>query len=183
MGRTAAAGWKQMVSLCTTAWSHCGVCSQGWPFRGGPEEHLGTPEAADPQSISKCCSQRGGLCSCLSAAMGLGYSGSLWASSRRVGDLSSFCCSLGFHTGGAHSLQELTGRLAAFLRGGGLWFHLLLRFSQKSLCCLSPPLHTHTVCRAGWLILHLFPDVQGTQMYDEDARGVVHQVNVCVLFM
>lgn len=61
-----------MASLCATAWSQCGVCSQGWPFPGGPEEHLGTPEAADPQSISKCCSQQEGLCSCLSAAVGLG---------------------------------------------------------------------------------------------------------------
>lgn len=73
-----------------------------------------------------------------------GYSGSLWVSSRRVGDLSSFCCSLRFHAGGAHSLQEVTGGLAAFLRGGGLWFHLLIRFSQKSLFCLSPPLHLLT---------------------------------------
>lgn len=73
-----------------------------------------------------------------------GYSGSLWVSSRRVGDPSSFYCSLDFHTGGAHSLPELIGCLAAFLRGGGLWCRLLLHFSQKSLFCLSPPLHMHT---------------------------------------
>lgn len=51
MGRTAAAGWKQMASLCATAWSQSRVCSQGWPSPGGPGDHLGTPEAAGPQQI------------------------------------------------------------------------------------------------------------------------------------
>lgn len=61
-----------MASPRATAWSQRGVCSQGWPFHGGPEDHLGTPEAADPWSSSKCCCQHGAPGRCLGAAVGLG---------------------------------------------------------------------------------------------------------------
>lgn len=59
--------------------------------------------------------------------------GSLWVS---VGDLSSFCCSLGFHAGTDRTLS-------GFLEGLWLWFHLLPNLSQKIHSCLSPSLHTH----------------------------------------
>lgn len=65
MGRTAAAGWKQMASL------QLGL-SVGCVPRAGPEEHLGKPEAADLWSISKCFNQHRGLCCWSSAAVGLG---------------------------------------------------------------------------------------------------------------
>lgn len=61
-----------MALLRATAWSQHRVCSQGCPFHGGPEDHLGTPEAADPWSSSKSCGRCGALGRWLGAGVGLG---------------------------------------------------------------------------------------------------------------
>ena len=84
MGRTAAAEWKQMASPRTTAWSQCGVCSQGWPFCGGPEDHLGTPEADDPWSSSKHCSQYRAPARRPGAAVGMGTTVTVHGSVQKI---------------------------------------------------------------------------------------------------
>lgn len=76
----------------------------------------------------------------LGAAAGLGVGGSPWVS---VGDLSSFCCSLGFHAGGCSQPPGADRTFGSFL-GAGLWLqiHLLPNLSQQTLSCFSPFLHT-----------------------------------------
>lgn len=51
--------WLHHNHSLVSAW---GVCSQGWwTFHGGPEDHLGTPEAPAPRSHSKCSGMLMGL--------------------------------------------------------------------------------------------------------------------------
>lgn len=156
MGRTAAVGWKQMALPRATTWSQRGVCSQGWSFCGGPEDHLGTPEAAGPRSSSKCHGQRGAP-QVVGCCCGAGHhGGSLWVS---MGDLSSCCCSLVFMQEDACSLQEQTGHLVAFLSKAVAAVSFAAKISPSKLFQAFPHPHTHTeaVPRAGCLILLLCP--------------------------
>lgn len=139
MGRTAAAEWKQMASPRTAAWSQCRVCSKGGPFRGGPEDHLGTPDAADPRSSSKNFSQHVALGRWLDAAVQLS---AMWQSMGQCRTLLFLLLLTGFHARGPGADRTLCG----FLEGLQLWFNLLPNLSQQTLSCLSSPLHT---CRDG----------------------------------
>lgn len=129
-----------MASPSATAWSQCRVCSQDWLFRGGPEDHLGTPEAADPWSSSKSFSQHRALGGWLGAAVWLS---AMWQSMGQCKRTLLFLLQLtGFHVGGPGADRTLGG----FLEGLQLCFYLLPILSQQTLSYLSSRLHT---CRGG----------------------------------